>query len=115
MKSLLAGFVRLHVLHHAAEGPITGVWIAQELRRHGYRIGPGTLYPLLRGLEKEGYLRSQETRQGRLRYVHYAATAKGRRDLNKARRKLRELFRELVEEAGHGPEPKPADGLSSSS
>ena len=108
MKSLLAGFVRLHVLHRAAEGPITGVWIAKELRRHGYRVGPGTLYPLLRGLEKEGYLRSQEMRQGRVRYVHYAATAKARRDLKKAREKLRELFRELVEEAGHGPEPKPA-------
>ena len=76
MKSLLAGFVRLHVLYHAAEGPITGVWIAGELRRHGYRIGPGTLYPLLRSLEKEGYLRSQATRQGRVRCVHYAATAK---------------------------------------
>jgi len=109
MKNLLAGFVRLHALHRAAEGPITGVWTAKGLRRHGYRIGPGTLYPLLRGLEKEGYLRSQETRRGRLRYVHYAAMAEGRRDLKKAREKLRERFRERVEETGHGPEPKPTD------
>jgi DNA-binding PadR family transcriptional regulator len=75
----------------------------------------GDALPLLRGLEKEGYLRSQETRQGRLRFVHYAATAKGRRDLKKVREKLRELFRELVEEGKHAPEPKPADDRSSGS
>jgi hypothetical protein len=29
----------------------------EELGRHGYRISPGTLYPLLHNLEKKGYLR----------------------------------------------------------
>ncbi len=47
---LLAGFVRLHVLHHAAEGEVYGQWIIEELSRHDYRISPGTLYPMLQAL-----------------------------------------------------------------
>jgi DNA-binding PadR family transcriptional regulator len=30
----------------------------EELAHHGYRIGPGTLYPLLHGLEHSGLLKS---------------------------------------------------------
>ena len=44
--------IRLHILHHAVEGPIFGLGMAEELARHGYRISPGTIYPLLHGLER---------------------------------------------------------------
>ena len=57
-RDLYSGLIRLHVLHHAAEEPIFGLGMVEELARHGYRISPGTLYPLLHGLEKKGYLRS---------------------------------------------------------
>jgi hypothetical protein len=57
--------MRLHILHHAAQGPIYGVWMAEELAHHGYRISPGTLYPLLHGLEKKGYLKAKEKRIGK--------------------------------------------------
>jgi hypothetical protein len=57
-RDLYSGLIRLHMLHHAAKGPIFGLGMIEELARHGYRISPGTLYPLLRGLEKKGYLRS---------------------------------------------------------
>lgn len=50
-KDLYAGLIRLHVLHHAAIEPIFGLGIIEELRRHGYELSPGTLYPLLHGLE----------------------------------------------------------------
>src|SRR5208282_6071543 len=52
-----AGFVRLHVLYHAAQEPICGVEIVAELGRHGYRLSPGTLYPVLHELQVAGYLR----------------------------------------------------------
>jgi hypothetical protein len=55
-RDLLSGFIRLHILHHAAEGELYGQWMMEELARHGYRLSPGTLYPLLHGLEKRGYL-----------------------------------------------------------
>jgi len=41
-----SGLIRFHVLHHAAEGPIFGLGMVEEVARHGYRISPGTLYPI---------------------------------------------------------------------
>ena len=61
----LLGHDALHVLHHSTEGPIFGLEMAEELARHGYRISAGTLYPLLHGLEKKGYLRSTTERHGK--------------------------------------------------
>src|SRR5581483_6051591 len=78
-RDLYSGLIRLHVLHHAAREPIFGLGMAEELARHGYRISPGTLYPLLHGLEKKGYLRSKELRNGKSLRKVYRATAQGRR------------------------------------
>jgi DNA-binding PadR family transcriptional regulator len=94
---LLAGFVRLHILHHAAEGAIYGQWIIEELARHGYHLSPGTLYPMLQAMEKRGYLTSQEEgegRTGRPRRI-YTATKEGRKALTVARKRLRELTGEV--------------------
>src|SRR5215831_10397532 len=97
-QELYAGLIRLHILHHAAQEPIFGLGIIQELARHGYRLSAGTLYPLLHGLEREGYLRSFEQRNGRHARRLYQATAKGRRALREAKAKVRELFAELFED-----------------
>ncbi|NJE79643.1 helix-turn-helix transcriptional regulator, partial [Thermococcus sp. GR4] len=43
-------FLTLHVLHHAEREPITGSFMMEELKRHGYHISPGTIYPLLHGM-----------------------------------------------------------------
>ena len=95
---LLSGFIRLHVLHHAAKEPVVGFWMIEELSRHGYRLSTGTLYPLLHGLERRGYLRSVLRRVGRRSWREYRATRAGRRALSAAKEKLWELFHELVEE-----------------
>ena len=94
---LLAGFVRIHVLHHAAEGEVYGQWLIEELARHGYRISPGTLYPMLQAMEHRGYLTSREDSDGRLgrRRKVYTATRVGRRGLEIARERLRELTGEV--------------------
>jgi DNA-binding PadR family transcriptional regulator len=85
------------VLHHAAEGEITGAWMAAELGRHGYRISPGTLYPALHQLEDQGLLRSRETvEEGRMVRC-YVATSAGRAALEDLRVALRELAREVLE------------------
>ena len=97
-EELYAGFVRLHILYHASKGPIFGLWVIEELARHGYRLSPGTLYPVLHGLERAGYLASQRRLvQGRFRRV-YAITPAGREALAQAKEKVRELFGELFEE-----------------
>jgi PadR family transcriptional regulator, regulatory protein PadR len=96
-KELYSGLVRLHILHHAAKEPIFGIGITEELGRHGYRMSPGTLYPLLHGLEEKGLLRSRETRVGRSVRRLYRATPAGRRALAAAKDKVRELFGELFD------------------
>jgi len=96
-RDLYSGLIRLHVLHHAVEGPIFGLGIIEELARHGYRISPGSLYPLLHGLEKKGYLRSREQRNGKSLRRVYRATQLGRRALAASKSRVRELFHELVE------------------
>ncbi|MEO8593534.1 MAG: PadR family transcriptional regulator [Candidatus Solibacter sp.] len=96
-RDLYSGLVRLHVLHHAAEEPIFGLGMIEELARHGYRISPGSLYPLLHGLEKKGYLRSKEQRNGKSLRKVYRATPLGRKALEAAKNKVRELFTELME------------------
>jgi DNA-binding PadR family transcriptional regulator len=96
-RDLYSGLIRLHVLHHAAEEPIFGLGMIEELARHGYRISPGSLYPLLHGLEKKGYLRSTQQRHGKSLRKVYRATALGKKALQAARNKVRELFRELIE------------------
>jgi len=97
-QDLYAGLIRLHILHHAAKEPIFGLWFIEELRRHGYKLSPGTLYPLLHGLERKGYLRSSIERSGKSSRRMYQATPLGRKALAAARQKVSELFGELLEE-----------------
>jgi len=97
-RDLYSGLIRLHVLHHAVEGPVFGLGMIEELARHGYKISPGSLYPLLKGLEKKGYLKSSEERNGKSRRRVYRATPLGRKALAASKSKVRELFRELIEE-----------------
>ena len=97
-RELFAGLIRLHILFHAAKGEIYGQWIIEELGRHGYRLSPGTLYPLLHGMEERGYLESVQQRSGRSVRRLYRATPLGREALAVARGKVRELFREILPE-----------------
>jgi DNA-binding PadR family transcriptional regulator len=96
-QDLYTGLIRLHVLHHANERPIYGAWIIEELSHHGYALSPGTIYPLLHGLERKGYLRSREERDGKKSRRVYLITAQGKRAFVDAREKVRELFGELFE------------------
>jgi DNA-binding PadR family transcriptional regulator len=96
-RELYSGLVRLHVLYHAAKQPIFGLQMIEELARHGYRLSPGTLYPVLHGMEQRGLLSSERKGAANDRRV-YRATPDGRRALATAKRRVRELFRELFED-----------------
>lgn len=100
VKDFVRGAVRLHVLHHAAQGEIHGAWMSAELAEHGYAISPGTLYPTLHRMEEERLLVSREVIvDGRRRRV-YRTTAAGDRALDAMRRALAELADEVL-----GPRP----------
>jgi len=96
-QDLYAGLIRLHILHHASKAPVFGLWFIEELARHGYKLSPGTLYPLLHGLERKGYLRSTTERSGKSSRRMYQATPLGHKALVVARQKVNELFGELLE------------------
>jgi DNA-binding PadR family transcriptional regulator len=96
VREFLRGAVRLHILHHAADGAIHGAWMSEELAHHGYRISPGSLYPTLHKMETEGLLQSRpEVVEGRPRRS-YAITAAGRLDLQETIVQLRELADEVL-------------------
>jgi DNA-binding PadR family transcriptional regulator len=97
-KDLYSGLIRLHVLHHAAEEPIFGLGIIEELARHGYKLSAGTMYPILHGLEKRGLLRSREIWMNSHKRRVYRATPLGRKALQAAKGKVRELIGELFNE-----------------
>ena len=98
------GFVRMHVLYHAVKEPVFGVEMMEELARHGYDVGPGTLYPVLHQLEEAGYLSVHTEVVAGKRRKYYRATLEGERALEQAKAKLRELVKEVL----HDDPPVPS-------
>ena len=103
-RELRLGFWKLHILHHAAEQPVVGQWMLGELRHHGYDLSPGTLYPLLKRMERNGWLRSEVETTGGLRARrYYHLTRAGRQVLDTMVPTIRELYDELVKERFRRP------------
>jgi len=96
-REFLLAFWKLHILHHAEQGPVYGLEIIKELSHHGYiRLSPGTLYPTLRGLEKAGYLVSEEKLEAGRWRTYYKITPAGRKALAHIRSRLAELAEEVL-------------------
>src|SRR2546428_12177882 len=77
LRDFFLGFVKIHILHHAAQEPVFGLALIRELSRHGYQLSPGTLYPVLHGLERAGYLQCEaRVVQGKIR-KYYRTTPHG--------------------------------------
>lgn len=98
LHDLYLGFIRIHILYHAGKERVYGAALMEELARHGYQVGPGTLYPMLHALEEKGLLESEmETVNGKRRR-YYRITAYGTQALETARAHTTELIREINEE-----------------
>ena len=97
-REILLSFWKVHILHHAAEGPVVGQWMLNELRRHGYDVSPGTLYPLLNRMEQRGWLRCERDPAGgpKARKDYYL-TDKGHDVLARVKAKVAELHQELLD------------------
>jgi PadR family transcriptional regulator PadR len=96
-RDFLLGFVRLHVLLHAGHEPVCGVDLMAEMGRHGYRIGAGTLYPLLHRLEAAGLLSCERRVVAGRQRKYYRLTPAGAEVLAEARLRLGELVGEMLE------------------
>jgi DNA-binding PadR family transcriptional regulator len=77
------------------------VVLIEELKRHGYDLGPGTLYPMLHAMEAEGLVSMEERVVAGKRRKYYTATEAGHRALTEAREKIGELVDEVLD--GRGP------------
>ncbi|WP_313800255.1 PadR family transcriptional regulator [Cytobacillus sp.] len=102
LRKLFLGFIHIHILHHAKEHPIYGVWMVNELKEHGYNISSGTLYPILHSMETDGLLIRKDCKvEGKVR-KYYSITEKGDEILVEARKKAYELFKEITDEPRGG-------------
>lgn len=97
LRHLELAFIKIHILHHACKEEIYGVGMMEELERHGYKIGPGLLYPTLAKMEKGGVLvcRKQVVKSKQRKY--YTATETGKALLQEMQQKIIELYKEVVD------------------
>ncbi len=96
LQELLRGFVRIHILYHAGREPVYGLWLMEELAHHGYDLSPGTLYPILHRMERDGLLASERRLVGGRWRTYYHLTPTGRETLRRVQDKLRELTDEVL-------------------
>lgn len=97
IRDYLFGFVRVHILYHAAHEEVYGKHLKEELARHGYDISYGTLYPMLHKMERDGHLKSAPLKEGGKYRRGYRITAAGQKILAEAKAKVSELLDELNE------------------
>lgn len=91
-REILVSFWKIHILRHAGEQPVYGQWMLQELRRHGYDISPGSLYPILHRMHGFGWLEQVENRpEGAKTRSCYVITEKGREILSAATALFKEV------------------------
>ena len=95
LRKLFLGFIHIHILSHSKKKPIYGMWMIDELKRHGYDISPGTIYPIFHSLEKNGLIVSENVNvNGKIR-KYYNITKKGIDILEETKEKVKELTKEL--------------------
>lgn len=99
-REFFIGFIKIHILHHASREPILGVGIMRELTRHGYCISPGTLYPTLHRLSRDGFLTQDTHVVGGKARKYYTITESGLELLSKAKDRIGELVDEVLHYGG---------------
>ena len=86
------GFLRMYMISLMSHKPESGYSIMQHIEgktKGSWRPGPGTIYPLLKSMSKEGLIKALG-RGGREDSVAYSATEKGKLELAEMQRLTRE-------------------------
>lgn len=95
VRKVFNGFIYIHILHHGNKSAFYGSWMMEELREHGYRVSPGTLYPILRAMLDEELLEQEEVNvNGKIR-KYYKTTELGNEVLLDVRKKIEQLTHEV--------------------
>src|SRR5262252_5282363 len=113
-REFLLAFWKIHILYHAADGRgVYGQWMLEELHHHGYRLSPGTLYPILARMAQRGWLRAEEPKRSKAARV-YRLTPRGHDVLEQLRHALDELYGEVLAHSASTPTRSPAASQSRS-
>ncbi|MCL0030367.1 PadR family transcriptional regulator [Thermodesulfovibrionales bacterium] len=96
IRDFFLGFIKIHILHHAEKEPVYGLWLIDELGRHGYKLSPGTLYPILHKLKRGGLLMSYSEKVGGKIRRYYRTTPEGMKVLLESKEKIDELINEVM-------------------
>ena len=109
-REIRLGIWKIHILHHAAAREVWGAWLLEELAEHGHQLSPGTLYPALVRMERNGWIvRTGDAPHARARQA-FRITAEGRKLLALLRREVTELYEEVVLDRETGrAKPSPAN------
>ena len=98
-REIRLGIWKIHILHHAETREIWGTWLLEELAEHGHALSPGTLYPALARLERNGWLRRTGSAPHARARQTFRITPAGKRLLAELRREVSELYAEVVLDA----------------
>jgi len=89
------GFLKLYALWRASKSEVYGVQIIEEMRALGFKVSPGTLYPVLHALlEEKDLTLTDRVVNGKVRKC-YRATAKGRKEAEEVIERLSHLLRKF--------------------
>lgn len=91
-------FIKLHILYHASKEEVYGVGLVKELGRHGYELSFGTLYPTLAKMVRMGLLTFEARTVNHKQRKYYRITAAGLKELETVKAKIKELYREIIED-----------------
>lgn len=107
VREFLLAFWKIHILYHAADRRgVYGQWMLEELHEHGYRLSPGTLYPILARMEQRGWLRASEPRRSNAARI-YRLTPRGHEILRSLQHSLDELYDEVSSGSKRAAGPRP--------
>ncbi|MCF6150320.1 MAG: PadR family transcriptional regulator [Candidatus Kuenenia sp.] len=98
LRDIHLAFIKVHILYHASKEEVFGIGLIEELGRHGYKLGPGTLYPTLEKMRKSGILTCTCRTVQHKQRKYYKITPAGRKLLKELKIKLKELYDEVVKE-----------------
>jgi len=98
LRDIHLAFIKMHILYHAAKEEVFGIGLIRELKRHGYKLSPGTLYPTLAKMQQSGLLTCECRTVQHKQRKYYRITRAGEELLDEVKEKLKELYDEIVKE-----------------
>lgn len=97
-REFLRGFTKLYALWRGSKKDAYGMAILREMRQVGFELSPGTLYPALEKLKREGDITwHKQVISGRVR-KSYRLTPKGKKELEEVKKRLQTIVRLVFSE-----------------